>query len=480
MSENEQAWIDAVGQAELVRCGEASPLELVESAIERVVRADSELGFLVSPMFEEAITTAKGVIGKGPLAGVPMLLKDNLATAQGVPYSAGSRFLGDFEALHDSELVARYRRSGLIPIGTSTTSEFGLLSTAESARYGPCRNPWNLARTTGGSSGGSAAAVAAGCVSIGHGNDAGGSIRIPASCCGLFGLKPTRARNPLGPDFGDIAGGIWAEHVMTRSVRDSAAALDASTGPMLGDPYMAPAFSRRYISEVGSNPGRLKIAFTDVAPTGVNVEAEPRVAVRSAAALCESLGHEVVEAALPVDAKALEEAFLVVFSSGAGWYLKLWEQQLSRVASRGEIEPYTRGLAELGCSHSAVDFLSAVQEMQMASRQIARFHREHHLSLCPTLAAAPVPLGFFESTEEDPMRPLRADTAFAAFTWIANATGQPSMSVPLHWSADGLPIGVQFTAPFGREDLLFRFGSQLEQAQPWAERRPPFGTRERD
>ena len=466
-------WLDGIAQAELVRTGEVSRLELVEAAIERVSLADRSLNFLNTPMFDQGRAVAKEARrGNGPLSGVPMLLKDHLATHEGVRHTSGSRFMRNHISGGDSELVARYKHAGMVPIGTSATCEFALLSTAESSLFGRCRNPWDLTRTTGGSSGGSAAAVAAGCVPIGHGNDAGGSVRIPASCCGIFGLKPTRARNPLGPNFGDMTGGIWAEHVLTRSVRDSAAALDASAGPMLGDPYEAPAPLRPFLEEVGLEPGRQRIAFTDEAPTGVEVDADCSSAVHEAAALCEGLGHRVEKVPLPLNGIAVEEAFQVVYCAGAGFQLDYWERQLGRKAGPDDLEPLTRELAERGRTQSATEFLAATQTLQLAARRIAEFHRSHDLTLSPTLAAPPVPLGYFDSSVEDPGRTLDADAAFAAFTWIANATGQPSASVPTHWSPERLPIGVQFTAPFGRDDLLLRLCAQLERAQPWTGKRP--------
>jgi amidase len=400
-----------------------------------------------------------------------MLLKDHLATYAGVRHTSGSRYLRDHVAASDSELVARYKRGGLIPAGTTATCELALLSTAESARYGPCRNPWDLARTTGGSSGGSGAAVAAGAVPIAHGNDAGGSIRIPASCCGLFGLKPTRARNPLGPAYGDLGGGIWAEHVLTRSVRDSAAALEVTAGPMPGDPYFAPPASGSFLGEVGEDPGRLRIAVCADAPTGVPVHEDCREALREAAALLELLGHDVEEAPLPVDGALLEEAFFVIYAAGTAWRLDAWRRELGREPEEGELEPFTVALAELGRSYSASDFLTAIEKVQADARRIAASPYAIHAT--PTLAAPPVPLGHFAAPAEDPLRTLRVDAAFAAFTWVANATGQPAMSVPLHWNAEGLPIGVHFTAALGAEALLIRLAAQLEEARPWAGRRPP-------
>jgi amidase len=457
-------WQDGIAQAGLVRAGELTAAELADAALRRIEATDPALGYLI-----ERIQPA-APLGDGPLAGVPMLLKDHLATCAGVRHTSGSRYLRDHTPAADSELVARYKRGGLVPVGTAATCELALISTAESARYGPCRNPWDTGRTTGGSSGGSAAAVAAGAVPLAHANDAGGSIRIPASCCGLFGLKPTRARNPLGPAYGDMGGGLWAEHVVTRSVRDSAAALDVTAGPMAGDPYAAPPAARPYLDEVGADPGRLRIAVAADAPTGVPVDAECRAAAEDAAALCEALGHVVEPASPPVDGGRLEEAFFVIYAAGTAWRLDAWRRELGRDPEPGELEPATEWLVERGRSHSASELLLAVEAVQADARRIAAFHETYDVLLSPTLAAPPVPLGTFTG---DPERVFADDAAFAAFTWIANATGQPAMSVPLHWSAGELPVGVHFSAACGAEDVLIRLAAQLEEARPWAQRRPP-------
>lgn len=464
--------VDGTAQAELVRAGELTVAELVEVALRRIDATDPALGFLVARMEDQARALAAAPPGDGPLAGVPMLLKDHLATCAGVPHTSGSWYLRDHVASRDSELVARYKRGGLVPVGTSATCELALLSTAESARYGPCRNPWDTALTSGGSSGGSAAAVAAGVVAVAHGNDAGGSIRIPASCCGLFGLKPTRGRNPLGPAYGDVGGGIWAEHVLTRSVRDSAAALDVTAGPMPGDPYAAPPARGAFLDAVGTSPGRLRVAVCADAPTGVPVHADCREALRAAAELLARLGHDVEEASLPVDGAALEEAFLAIYAGGTAWRLDAWRRELGREPEPGELEPLTAAMDRLGRSYSAVDHLLAVERIQADARRIAAFHETYDVHVTPTLAAPPVRLGHFAASADDPLRALEVDAAFAAFTWIANATGQPAMSVPLHWSRAGLPIGVHVTAAVGEEALLLRLAAQLEDARPWAWRRP--------
>jgi amidase len=473
---DELAWLDGVALADLVRRKELTPREVIDGAIVRAQTLGPVLGCLVQPLYDAARDTASAADDRATLAGVPMLVKDHIATQAGVRHTSGSRFLRDYTAARDSELVSRYRRGGMIPIATSATSEFALLATGESERYGPCRNPWDLTRIAGGSSGGSAAAVAAGIVPIAHGNDSGGSIRIPASACGLFGLKPTRGRNPLGPDHGDMASGLWAEHVITRSVRDSAAVLDVTAGPMAGDPYAAPAAPRSFLAEVGRDPGRLRIGFT-VAETQVGeVSAECRAAVDAAAALCEGLGHDVEDVSLPVDdIRDVEDAFFVLYSSGAAWTVDTWIEILGREPEPGELEPYTAALAGFGRQFSSAQYLTALQRVQAAARRIAGFHAVYDILLTPTVATPPLPLGHFTAAVgEDPLSPLYVDAQFAKYTWIANATGQPAMSMPLHWDAPtGLPIGTHWTAGTGGEGLLFRLASQLEEANPWAQRRPP-------
>lgn len=306
------AFLDATAQAELVRRKEVSAKELVESAIERIERLNPTLNAVVTPMYNHALAAANGELPDGPFTGVPFLLKDMLASYNGVRSTSGAALLRDFVPDHDSELVVRLKRAGLIILGKTNVPEFGLLPTTESHLFGACRNPWDTERTPGGSSGGSAVAVATGMVSMAHGNDGGGSIRIPASCCGLFGFKPTRARNPLGPDHGDIMSGLVAEHALTRSVRDSAALLDATSGPDVGDPYFAPPPLHPFLQEVGADPGKLRIAFSTEAPTGVCIHPDCVRAVIDAAELCADLGHEVLEAAPELDGEMMNKGFITL------------------------------------------------------------------------------------------------------------------------------------------------------------------------
>lgn len=471
----ETARLDATAQAELVRKGELKPIELVEAAIERIERLNPRLNAVVTTLFDEARKRALGELPQGPFRGVPFLLKDLLASLAGAPLSMGSALTKNFVPQEDSELVKRLKKAGLVILGKTNTPEFGILPTTEPRLFGPCRNPWDLSRTPGGSSGGSAAAVASRMVPMAHGNDGGGSIRIPASCCGLFGLKPTRARNPLGPNFGDLMGGLVAEHALTLSVRDSAALLDATCGPDTGDPYWAPPPQGPFLEEVGKPPGVLRIAFAKVAPGGFPLHPECVKALEEAAALCENLGHRLEEASPQMDYELINGAFMVVWSSGCASTLEGISRLTGMKISSEHVEPTTWALYEIGRSQSAANYLLAVATLQQISRKVAGFFQEFDLWLTPTLAEPPLPLGSFEPTPQDPLQGLRRAAHFVPFTPICNMTGQPAMSVPLYWSREGLPVGVHFAARFGQEAVLFRLAAQLEEARPWMERRPGLG-----
>jgi len=470
---DETAVADATALAKWVREKEVKAIELVEAAIARIERLNPTLSAVVTPMFDEARESAQGNLPEGPFRGVPFLVKDLLAACAGVPMTEGSAFLRDFVPARDSELVRRLRGAGLVILGKTNTPEFGILPTTEPKLFGPARNPWNSGRTTGGSSGGSAAAVAAGMVPMAHANDGGGSIRIPASCCGIFGLKPTRGRNPLGPDFGDIMGGLVAEHVVTRSVRDCASLLDAVSGPDVGDPYWAPPAARPFLKEVGADAGRLRVAFTTKAPTGVPIHSDCISAVHDAVKLCESLGHHVEEAAPSIPGALLVETFLQVFSAGCAWTIDGLAQYTARTPSRDLFENLTWGLYEMGRRVTGAAYLLAQTELQGIARQMARFMLKYDIWLTPTLAEPPVPLGTFDSPPDNPLKGLYRALDFVPFTPLANVSGQPAMSVPLYWNSEGLPVGTHFVGRFGDEATLFRLASQLEAARPWANRLPP-------
>ena len=465
--------LDATALAELVRRKQVKPIDLVEAAMERIERLNPTLNAVVTPMYEQGRTLANRQLPDGPFTGVPFLLKDLGATYGGVRMTMGSTFLSNFVPDHDSELVARLKRAGLIIIGKTNTPELGILPTTEPRLFGPSRNPWHIGQTTGGSSGGSAAAVAAGMVPMAHANDGGGSIRIPASCCGLFGLKPTRARNPYGPDLGDVFSGLVIEHAVTRSVRDSAALLDATSGPDVGDPYWAPPPARPFLKEVGADPGKLRIAFTTTAATGVKVHADCVKAVHDAAKLCASLGHEVEEAAPVVPGELLTQNFMVLWSGGCAWMIDGLGLATGRKPVPDQFELLTWALYEMGQRQSASTYLLSLTLLQRVARDIARFFLKYDVWLTPTLTEPPVPLGTFDSPPENPLQGITRAIDFAPFTPICNITGQPAMSMPLYWNSGGLPVGTHFIGRFGDEATLFRLAAQLESARPWAGRRPP-------
>lgn len=466
-------WLDATSQSELIRKKEIQSIDLVEATVGRIDRLNPQLNAVITEMYEEARKRANDKLPDALLAGVPFLLKDLQAAYRGVQMTAGSKYTRDYIPDFDSELVKRYKRAGLIIIGKTNVPEHGIFPTTEPRLFGATRNPWNPTHTAGGSSGGSAAAVASGMVSIAHASDGGGSIRIPASCCGIFGLKPTRARNPLGPNFGDILNGLVVEHALTRSVRDSAALLDVTAGPDLGDPYFAPPMARLYVDEVGISPGRLRIAFTTTPPTDVPVHQDCIAAVQEAAKLCAELGHEVEEASPQLEREKLVKSFITIWAAGHAWLIDGLSSKIGREAGPEDLEPGTWGLVEKGRQVSATAYLAAMQTLQIFARRIAQFMENYDVILTPTLAEPPLPLGSFDSTPEDPQAGLRRSARFAPFTAIYNATGQPAMSVPLYWNSSNLPIGAHFVGRFGDEATLFRLAAQLEAARPWAHRRPP-------
>jgi amidase len=466
--------LDAMAQAELVRRKDVTPLELVDAAIARIERLNPQLNAVISTQFEQARAQAKGPLPQGPFTGVPFLLKDLLDAQAGVPLTSGSRFLKDHVPDYDSELVTRHRKAGLVILGKTNLSEFGILPTAEPRHFGATRNPWSLAHSPGGSSGGAAAAVASGMVPFAHAADGGGSIRIPASCCGLFGLKPTRGRLPMGPDVGDVMHGLVVEHALTRSVRDSAALLDATEGPDVGAPYVAPPKARPYLEEVGRPPGRLRIAVTTRTNNGAPVHPECLAAVESTVKLLGELGHTVVEGSLEVpQEELLAQAFVVVWSSAVVLALDGMALLTGREATAEDVEPLTWALYELGRSQGVSQYLLAHAALQRFARAFSAKWQDADLWLMPTLAEPPPPLGSFEGSKAEPLEALFRASLFCPFTPLANITGQPAMSLPLHWTPEGLPVGVQCVGRFGDEATLLRLAAQLESARPWNQRRPP-------
>jgi len=467
--------LDATAQAELVRRQEVSALELVDGAIASIERLDGRLNAVIHRRFEQARAEALAPRA-GAFAGLPFLVKDLIAHSQGDAFHEGIRGVAGqaYRARADSALIRRFRQAGLICVGRTNTPELGLVPTTEPALYGPTRNPWDLARSPGGSSGGSAAAVAARMVPLAHGNDGGGSIRVPASCCGLVGLKPTRGRVSLAPDFGDLAGGIVHEHVLTRSVRDTAALLDCVAGPEPGEPYFAPAPPRAFADEVGHDPGRLRIGVMTSAPGGfTDVHEECRAAVADTGRLLAGCGHEVEDAhPLVMDEAGFAHHFGVLFQAFAHFALGWWQRETGHALGREDVEPLTWFLVEAAARIPAADYLASLEWLHAYSRRVAAWWAGgFDLLLTPTLPHLPLPLGSYPAAE--PRRAAVAAIKTVTFTAPFNVTGQPAISLPLHWTAEGLPVGVQLVAAYGREDLLIRIASQIEIARPWTRHRPP-------
>ncbi|GEL21234.1 amidase [Pseudonocardia sulfidoxydans NBRC 16205] len=470
--------LDAVGQAELVRRGDVTPEELVRSAMSTIERLNPRINAVIHRMFDEGLAAARTAstagAAAGPLHGVPFLLKDLLAEYAGSPYRAGSRFLDGNVSTQDAELTRRYKAAGLIILGKTNLPELAVGPATEPKLFGATRNPWNLHITTGGSSGGAAAAVAAGLVPLAHANDGGGSIRIPASCCGLVGLKPSRGRNPLGPRYGQVWGGLVSEHVVSRSVRDSAAALDATHGPDVGAPYWFENPPTTYLDATARLKRPLSIAFTEHTYGGNDIHEECRSAVRRAAALCESLGHKVVEARPPIDEDMLFDNFTRMLAVAVAAGLRDVARIKGREPREDEIEPLVWLMARRGEKISGGEYLTAAQDLQAMSRQVAQFHEEFDVMLTPTLGQPPVPIGsFVTQPDADPFETRRRMWSFAPFPQLQNATGQPAVSLPLHWTSDGLPVGVQAVARLGEEHVLFGLAGQLEAEAPWSHRWPP-------
>jgi amidase len=462
---------DGLELAALVRAREVSPGELLEAAVRRLDAVNPRLNAVVTPLVDDARAAVAAGLPDGPFTGVPFLVKELVAAVRGTASSAASRLYAQAIAPHDSELVARYRRAGLVIFGKTNSPEFGISPTTESRLYGVTRNPWRLDRAPGGSSGGSAAAVAAGIVPVAHATDGGGSIRIPASACGLFGLKPSRGRITSGPDIGEGLSGFAVQHVVSRSVRDSAALLDATAGPLTGDPYACAPPQRPWLEEITRTPTPLRIGFARTAPTGVPVHPDCVAAVEDAAALCAGLGHAVEEASPAYDAAALERGFVAVFS--AHTMANVGRATGGTLPDPALVEPLTYALAERGRALSAAAFIATLHGLQREARRIAAFWERYDVWLTPTLAQPPLPIGHFDIESPDVERWIARLGAFTPFTYPFNVTGQPAASVPLHWNDGGLPIGCQFVARSGDEATLFRLASQLEAVRPWRARVPP-------
>jgi len=467
----ETANLDATALGDLVSRKEVTSTELVDAAITRLEAVNGDLNAVITPMYESAREQAATLVPGGPFPGVPFLVKDFLAEVKGVRFTEGSHFLGEHVPTADSEIIRRFRDAGLVFIGKTNTPEFAIGVTTEPQRFGPTHNPWDHSRTPGGSSGGAAAAVAARVVPMAHGNDAGGSIRIPASCCGLVGLKPSRGRVSLGPLYGDLFGGIIAELGLARSVRDTARLLDAVAGPMTGEPYVAPPAPDSFENVIARPPRTLTIGFSAVTPLGDPLNPECEKGVRDAAALCADLGHHVEEQAPEYDALNLWTHLTTMLASGTAWVQADWSRRLGQSLKPELFEPFVWAFGERGRALSAPEYLMAVQDLQAEVRRFSRFFESFDLWLTPTLGQPPVPLGSL-SYDGDPIELRRRSAKFSPFTYIGNATGQPGISLPLHWTPDNLPVGIHFLARQGEEHVLLALAAQLEQAKPWQDRQP--------
>ena len=468
-------FLPALEQARLVREGEVAARELVEASLDAIEALNGALNAFTLVTAEQALAAADEVRpgDPRPFAGVPIAVKDLIALTGGVRTTFGMNAAGDFVPGHDSHTYRRLRDAGLLMVGKTNTPEMGILPVTEPARFGPSRNPWDTDRTPGGSSGGSAAAVAAGMTAIGYANDGGGSIRIPASCCGLVGLKPSRGRVSPGPFWTELVAGFAVEGVVTRTVADTAAALDVMAGVEAGDPYWAPPPGAPFADAAAREPGRLRVGFFTEAPNGVPVHEHCVAATREAAELLESFGHEVVEQTHDWDGDTYVENFVKVWLSVTGDEVRDYEELIGHPIDRDELEPLTRQMLAAAETVTATDYLQALGWLRKLSRRVVGLWDEIDVMLMPTLAAPPIEIGALEpAAGEPPIQMLMNSGAWVPFTPVWNVTGQPAMSVPLVQSPDGLPVGVQIVGAPAREDVLLSLAAQLESARPWAGRRP--------
>ncbi len=469
----ETTWLDATAQAELVRRGEASPADLVEAAIARIEAVNPRLDAVIRTRFDAARQEVGGGLPDGPFRGVPILFKDLGCTVAGEPTAFGLGPLREVAWPVTSYLAQRFRAAGFVPLGRTNVPELGTTVTTEPRSFPPARNPWDPGRSAGGSSGGSAAAVASGMVPVAHGNDGGGSIRIPASECGLVGLKPTRGRVSQGPLVGEAWAGGVADGAITRTVRDAAGVLDVISARMPGEPYYAPPLPRPLAQEVGADPGRLRIGVLDRPGADVYLDdPQCRAAAAGAARLLESLGHHVEQSApAAMFEPEFGRHFATIIAADAEATFRAFERLLGRPIGADEIEPRNAGYRRAGSALGAADYLHSRAWLGMWARRMAEWWDDHDLLLTPTLGAPPPELGWF--TAAGPRQEGPRIASFIPYTAQFNMTGQPAVSLPLHWTPAGLPVGVQLAAAYGREDVLVRVASQLEQAAPWRGRRPP-------
>lgn len=470
---NEILKLDATAQAALIKKGAITPLELVDLSIEASKNLNPILNAIITPMFDLARERAKNIDLNAPFAGVPMVLKDGIATYKGVPTSNGSQLFKDNKATADSELVKRYKEAGFVIIGKTNLPEFGLLPTTEPMSFGATKNPWDISRTPGGSSGGTAAAVAARMVALGHGNDGGGSIRIPAACCGLFGLKPTRGRNPLGP-MASLVSGLVEEHVLTHSVRDSAAVLDITGQPDALSFYHAPTQKGTYRDALDQPLRKLKIGYSTTQASGKPVHKDCEKGTLEAVELCKSFGHEVVHKPLdiPFSGKDLGEVFGALWAVCASSPLAFFQMITKTPPPKQMVEPLSYALYEQGQKISGATYELARQKMHRIARSVLTFFQDIDVWISPSLGMPPVTLGSFVQNVENPMVPMEMAAKFSPTTAIFNISGQPAASVPIFWNKEGLPIGVQIVAKFGDETTLFQLAHQMEKEINWQQNTP--------
>lgn len=462
---------DGLGLAKLVREGEVSAIELLDEAINRTERINAELNAVVHKLYDQAREAIRAGLPGGPFQGVPFLLKDLHLAMSGTITSNGSAMWRDSVADHDSTLVARYRQAGLVIFGKTNSPELGLMPVTEPKAFGPSCNPWNTALTPGGSSGGAAAAVAAGLLPMAHASDGGGSIRIPASCCGLVGLKPSRGRVPFGPDKAEGWAGQSTSHIVSRSVRDTAAMLDATAGPEPGEAYSAPHYPADFLHAARTAPGSLRIAVSREKWGQGSYQPEVLAGLDQTVALLESLGHQVEEARPNIDGPALASVLFTIIAVNTALVVRQRAAELDCRVDELEMEEGTRATVEFGNSINGLDYAEAIQLNQRAGRLLGSFHQQYDVLLAPTLASPPVRVGHIGSAplEEYGERLF----AFMGDTGLYNQTGQPSISLPLHCTEANLPVGMMFTAAYGNDALLLQLAGQLEQSSPWRQLRPP-------
>lgn len=494
MSFKEYTQFDGVGLADLIRKGEISPLEVLEEAITRTEKINPKINAVITKMYDEAKRSIEKGLPEGPFKGVPIMLKDILQLYKGVRYTLGSKLFKDYVPDIDSEYVRRLKNAGFVIIGKTNVPEFGLMGVTEPEYFGPTRNPWNLKHTPGGSSGGSAAAVAAGLVPLATGNDGGGSIRIPSSCCGLFGLKPSRGRTPNGPTEGEVWMGLVVQHVITRTVRDSALVLDITQGAEVGSPYEIKEPNYSYFEAIQTPPKKLKIAFSVGMPLGGKLHPACKKAVLKTAEILEDLGHIVEEAKPELDFEELAQSYIVAMFGEVNFFLKRAEKLLDRRVKKGDIEDTTWLIARIGEAVPIWKASWAKFVWDSAARAMGEFHKKYDLYMTPTMSYPPAKIGeltpsTFEKKIVSLIESLKAERlsfviksfenlayrqlSRMPFTQLANQTGQPAMSVPLFMTKDtNLPIGVHFMAKFGDEITLLKLAAQLEKVKPWFDRMP--------